>query len=390
MSTLNIVLKTVERCNLNCSYCYFFNGLDKTYLKRPKYITKEVIKHFAKFLKDGVNRLNLHNVHIVLHGGEPLMQPKEDFIYLMETLKLSNLNAGLSFSIQTNATLVTSSWINLLNRYEVGVGISIDGPREYHNKYRVDHYNNGSYEQVVCGIKLLQQELNNEAGCLAVINPEFDGRQIYRHLVDLGFKKIDFLLPDNNHTNPPAHKIMKYAKYLIEVFDEWAKDNDSEISIRKFKSIILQLLGKPSLIYGFGRNNISDIIPLLAVRSDGEICPTDELISTDPATITLTGKNVCNTTLHEIISHKIFEEIALASGIIPSKCSGCCWYKACGAGNLLGRYSKENRFNNHSVYCSVFQELYAHIASYLINSGVAPQLITNNLFNNDIKVANTN
>ncbi|WP_371222740.1 hypothetical protein ACA351_02405 [Orientia tsutsugamushi] len=234
---------------------------------------------------------------------------------------------------------------------------------------------------MVKGIRLLQEGLTRKPGCLTVINPEFDGRKIYRHLVDLGFKNIDFLLPDNNYANPPAYKITKYKKFLIEVFDEWTKDNNQEISVRKLKSIILQLLGRKPLIYGFGNGNTTDNIPLLAIRSDGEICPTDELMSTEQDVINLGNKNVCNSMLNEVINHEIFKEIALANQIIPDKCSRCCWYKACGAGNLLGRFSKENRFNNHSIYCEAFQELYAHITSYLINSGIAPQVITNNLFN---------
>jgi uncharacterized protein len=144
MSSLNIVLKTVERCNLNCSYCYFFNGLDQTYLKRPKFIKKETIDYLAKFLKEGSDSLEIKKIDIILHGGEPLMQPKEDFIYLIEKLKSALSDLDLSFVVQTNGTLITKKWIELLNKYKVGVGVSIDGPPEYHDKYRIDRNKNPS------------------------------------------------------------------------------------------------------------------------------------------------------------------------------------------------------------------------------------------------------
>jgi uncharacterized protein len=383
MRSLDVVLKTAERCNLNCSYCYFFNGLDQTYLKRPKFIKKDTIDHLANFLNCGVENLDIKSIHVVLHGGEPLMQPKDDFIYLIETLKRSLDKIELSFSIQTNATLVTNKWVDLLNQYNVGVGVSIDGPQEYHDKYRIDHNGNGSHDQVVRGIHLLQDRLFSNLGCLTVINPDFEGRKIYRHLVDLGFKKLDFLLPDNNHANLPLHDIKKYTKFLVDVFDEWMKDDDADISIRKFKSIILQLLGQAPLIYGFGRSTAKENIPILAIRSDGDISPTDELMSTDPESVTFTGKNVSNTTLKDILKHKVFDEIKQAHHTIPDKCSKCCWYNACGSGNLVSRYSKENRFNNHSVYCDSLQEIFAHASSYLINSGLNQQIITNNLFRNN-------
>jgi uncharacterized protein len=63
MSNLDIVLKTAERCNLNCSYCYFFNGFDQTYLKRPKFITKETINLVASFLREGAKNLGIKNIH---------------------------------------------------------------------------------------------------------------------------------------------------------------------------------------------------------------------------------------------------------------------------------------------------------------------------------------
>ncbi len=65
MDNLNIVLKTVERCNLNCTYCYFFNGLNQSYLKRPKFITKSTIDTIANFINDGVQSLNIQDITIV-------------------------------------------------------------------------------------------------------------------------------------------------------------------------------------------------------------------------------------------------------------------------------------------------------------------------------------
>jgi uncharacterized protein len=159
------------------------------------------------------------------------------------------------------------------------------------------------------------------------------------------------------------------------------KDNNVEISIRKLKSIMLQLLGKSSLVYGFGKSRNENNIPIIAIRSDGDVSPSDELISTDPKSVIFINKNVRNSTLKEILSEEIFQELEQAMKIIPEKCSKCCWYNACGSGSLVTRFSKENRFNNHSIYCDALQEILAHISSYLIRQGVPKEQITNNLFN---------
>lgn len=376
---LTVIIKTVERCNLNCSYCYFFNGLDQSYKNRPKFISRQTIDNIALFLQEEVRELGIEELGIGLHGGEPLMQHKEDFKYLIEKLQSSLPNIDLYFTLQTNATLVTEKWINLLNHYKVSVGVSFDGPREYHDKYRITHNGLGSYDNVVRGIKLLQDKLLSSPGCLTVVNPEIGGDELYYHLTELGFKKIDLLLPDFTHDRLPPFPISRYKEFMIEVFDAWMKNNDAAISIRKFKSIILQLLGKAPVVYGFGKITI-DALPILSIRSDGSISPTDELMSTDPTSVTFTGANVESVKLVEVINYSIFKEIRNASETIPKKCSNCCWYNACGSGGLVSRFSIKNRFNNHSIYCEALEEIFAHIAANLIKSGVPEHSIYDNLF----------
>jgi uncharacterized protein len=227
----------------------------------------------------------------------------------------------------------------------------------------------------------LNNGLNSKVGCLAVINPEFSGKKVYEHLVNLGFSRIDFLLPDNHHDCLPKHPIEKYTQYLIETFDAWVLQDEVNISVRKFKSIILQLMGEPPLIYGFGQYQNGNL-PLLSIRSDGSLSPTDELMSTDTKTVMFTGKNISSASLTEVLNCEIFKELSVLSQIAPQRCQSCCWYKACGGGALVNRFSKPNRFYNHSVYCDSLQNLFGRIASFLVKSGIPHETITRNLFNN--------
>jgi uncharacterized protein len=382
MKKLNLVLKTVERCNLNCSYCYFFNGLDQSYLKRPKFISRETIDSLVLFLLDAVNNYQVTHISIGFHGGEPLMQPKEDFIYIVESINQS-LPIPVNFTLQTNATLISKKWIQLFNKYKIGLGISIDGTKETHDTYRVDHYGNGSYDSVIKGIKLLKEELDGAFGSLVVVNPVSDPKILLQHLIDLGFESSDFLLPDNNYINPPKYDILEYTKFMIGLFDSWVQDDNSNMTIRKFKSMMLQLVGENSMVYGFGKkkkNKLDSSMPIISIRSDGEICTTDELMSTDPKTVTNTGCNIKSSKISDVLGHPIFTELEKAMTIPAEKCSKCLWYNACGGGNLVSRFSKENRFNNPSIYCDMFKGLFEHITKYLLQNGVTSQEIKNALF----------
>ena len=101
--------------------------------------------------------------------------------------ELSHL-AKIDFKIQTNATLITDRWIDAFSKFNVVVGVSIDGPKEYNDIFRVDHRNKGSYDSVRQGIELLQRaavdgRISN-IGALCVIDPSRNARVIYRHFVD--------------------------------------------------------------------------------------------------------------------------------------------------------------------------------------------------------------
>lgn len=84
MSTLTVILKMAERCNLNCSYCYFFNGKDFSYKDRPAYITETNIDQLIKFLSKGADDLSINKIVFGFHGGEPLLFGKKNLMHYVK------------------------------------------------------------------------------------------------------------------------------------------------------------------------------------------------------------------------------------------------------------------------------------------------------------------
>lgn len=385
---LEIILKTVERCNINCSYCYFFNGIDQSFLKHPKYIEIDTIKQVAHFLKDSCIKLKVETLQIDFHGGEPLMQRKDQFDKMCEIFskQLSDI-VNLTFAVQTNAILVSDAWIELFNKYNVKVGISIDGPKEYNDKYRIDHKGNGTYDKVVAGINKLRTGVNSgkidEFGALCVINPEYSGSTIYRHLVDdLNFRKLDFLLPDfthdsfHEHTRKTGMRPSNYGKYLCDIFHEWTNDNNPQIYVRILKSAISILMGRTTSLMNFGPT--PDDVLAFTIASNGDIVPDDTLRSTN-ADLFHNGLNVYNSSIDDFKNQKIFNLIDESNLNLPTKCKECCWEKVCLGGAHVNRYSNENYFNNPSVYCEGLKSFYTNISVFLLNHGVAYEDLKNNL-----------
>lgn len=370
---LGVVLKTVERCNIDCTYCYMFNMGDETYLKRPIYISKKTIVAVANFLKEACPALEIDHLVLELHGGEPLMQNKQEFDEMCAYFQ-AELGKIVDFEIvmQTNAMLLDDDWLRLARKYHIGFGTSIDGLKEYHDKYRIDKRKKGTYDRVVEKLKYAQNSeimkgFPHKIGVLCVINPHFDARKIYRHFVDdLNLTYFDFLTPYCTYHHKLDYTAEDYGRFLCDLFDEWTSDNNPKIEIRFFRSILNNFFGKNSLIYGVGPANKNDI-PLISVATNGELTPTDEMRAIN-RNIIYTGKTVFNTTLKEFFQEDIFKKISYAQTHLPEPCEDCCWHSVCAGGAIVNRYHELNDFNNPSIFCEGLKMLYRKIAIYLLNN----------------------
>jgi len=369
--SLGVVFKTIERCNINCSYCYMFNMDDKTFKQRDAVIKQKTVKQTALFLKQGCIDLGLKELSLGFHGGEPMMQKKRDFEATCNIFK-SELDAlvNLRFTMQTNAMLIDDEWIDLFNKYQVCLGISIDGPKEYHDKDRVDHRGKGTYDRVASKIKHLQTSnyykiKTSGLGLLCVINPAHCPRKIYRHFVDdLGVNHMDFLLPYNNHMHQLEYSPEAYGEYLCNLFDEWTTDDNPKVQVRSLSSLLgLFYNGRPE-VYGVGRIS-EEQLPLITISSMGDLSPTDEFRSTD-SSINYSGETIYNTSLAKYLGNSIFHEIQHATVSLPQECTTCCWKNICSGGAIVNRYHKNNKFDNPSIYCSGLKNLYAEVCHYIL------------------------
>ncbi|QZA58166.1 radical SAM protein [Candidatus Rhabdochlamydia porcellionis] len=370
--TLFVILKTVERCNLKCKYCYFFYGGDESFKKHPPFISIKTIHLLNQFLVQGIKDLQLSRIEIIFHGGEPMLQPIKDFEEMCLLLQRDLFGlAEITFKIQTNATLITDKWIEIFSKYNIGIGISLDGPQEYNDIDRIDHRNKGSYTAVRQGIERLQIAVANQKispiGALCVIHPERSAKLIYRHFIDkLAIYKLDFLLPDFTQDNLPIKNISLYGKYLCELFEEWVKDNNTNIHIRIIDSIIKVLMGlRPSLI-SIGKEQ--DNLYAITISSNGEISPDDTLRNIRKGHL-MQIANIESTSMSDFFSLPVMRSIKSSAKILPNECTNCCWQEVCCGGAYIHRYSSKNGFDNPSVMCEALKMLYAKAAAFLLKSG---------------------
>lgn len=378
-SRMEVILKVTERCNINCTYCYFFNLRNDDYKEHPPYIGSATITECGQFLAQAAASGHVYELQIDFHGGEPLMIKKERFDAMCTELYDALKDVPVvRLVLQTNAMLIDSEWIELFAKHRVGIGISLDGRKQEHDRYRVDHRGNGTYDKTIDGLRLMQSAISNGklkgtgVGAICVIDPDQDAKIVFRHFVDdLGLKYLHFLLPMYDHDTLPADINKKMSKYLCDLFDVWVERKDQGISIRYLQHLFGLLLSSKSYVDSYTTDLNKSIAYTIA--SNGDIGPGDDLRNSFPE-LFHTGSNVANTTLHDFVRHKDIANHAEKKMQRHEDCDNCCWGRVCNGGDLIGteafRYANANGFANKSVYCETIKVLLTHMTKFAVSKGV--------------------
>ncbi|KQU81248.1 MULTISPECIES: radical SAM protein [unclassified Rhizobacter] len=379
---LEVILKVAERCNIACTYCYFFDARNTDFERRPALISMETIEHVAAYLLNAARKHRLEVIQIDLHGGEPLLMKRERFDDMCSRLtrELQEV-VDLRISLQTNGMLLDDLWIDLLGKHGVFVGVSLDGPQEVHDLRRVDHDSRGTYDRVIVGIKRLQARLPDRLGVIVVLNPETDGTVLYRHMVhDLGLKRLHIIAADETHDTAGVDGHQTVGDALCKIYEQWLQDNDSSIHIRFVGKSVRRIL--------CGRDRLAEeeavICDSLAITvdSDGHVGPDDDLRNALPHLFR--GRyNVLDSTLNDFVCSSEIQALIGQIRRLPFQCADCCWKKVCRAGEVLGgpiqRYSSARAFDNPSVYCKQIQGLLEVVCESALRRGHAPASILENI-----------
>ena len=366
---LSFILKVASRCNLNCSYCYVYNRADSTWRDKPPLMSDETFRACVERIRTYCLLSGQQAVNIVFHGGEPCLAGPAQ-IEKWCTYAAARLNglARLRFTLQTNGTLLDGDWVATLKRHEVTVGISIDGPAEINDQFRVDHLGRGSYEKTLQGIALACGS-GLKLYLLSVVQPGQDGLRIHRHLVDLGVRRISYLLPDYSHQNVAqlrrCHGETPCADFLIPIFEDWWRNSGIDIRIGLFWSISRLILGGQDDSDIFGNRPLQTVF----VETDGSIEGLDVLRVCENG-MTATGLDVKRHGFEQVREVPFHGPVIFDGLTLPSACRGCPEQNTCGGGYLPHRYSRERMFDNPSIWCADILRLFDYIRKCL---GVAPE-----------------
>ena len=261
-------------CNLDCSYCFFLSK-EMLYPGSRFRMADELLDTYIQQLIDAHSESPV--VEIAWQGGEPTLMGLDFFQRSVELVD-HHLQPGQqpAYTIQTNGTKLDESWATFFKEHEFLVGISIDGPREIHDTYRLTRGGRGSFDQVMRGLSHLRAG-DVDFNILTTVHDANQNRglEVYRFLRDeCGARFLQFIpiierVPEPaGHSSPPwsswrdrplytqngtsvtSRSVSPegYGRFLIDIFEEWVRHDIGEVYVQMFDTTLANWVGEqPSM-----------------------------------------------------------------------------------------------------------------------------------------------
>ena len=349
----SVVLKVHSRCNLACDYCYVYEMADQGWRRQPTTMSSPVAAAAIRRIAEHARVHDLESVQVTLHGGEPLLAGAafiEDLAQRLRRALPARTRADLV--VQTNATRLDRTLLDVLARNGVRVGVSLDGDQAATDRHRRYPSGRGSYESVASACELLRSADYRHiyGGLLCTVSLENDPVATYEALAALGPPLIDFRLPYGTWTDPPPSRppdaSTPYADWLLHAFRRWMQAPKPRPSVRVFEAIITLLLGESTHAATVGLAPSAVIV----IDTDGAIKQDDALYAAYDGAAD-TGLSVLTDDLDAALDHPATAATQIGLLALSDECQACRVRDVCGGGYYPHRYRAGDGFRNPSVYC---------------------------------------
>ncbi|TYB90018.1 FxsB family radical SAM/SPASM domain protein, partial [Micromonospora sp. WP24] len=355
------VLKVHSRCDLSCDHCYVYQGADQTWQTRPIRMAASTVRAAADRIAEHARAHALPVVHVVLHGGEPLLLGPAGLREVLAELRAA-LTPGvvLDLRMQTNGVLLDEELCRLLVAYDVKVGVSLDGDRAANDRHRVFAHGGSSHSRARRALALLRRPefRSSYAGILCTVDVRNDPDEVYSALLAEAPPRIDLLLPHATWDRPPWRPpgvATPYADWLGRIHQRWV-DDGRPVPIRLFDALTPGQAGGGTEAVGLAPAD------LLVVETDGSWEQVDSLkVAFHGAPDT--GLDVFSHPVDDAARHPgvAIRQVGLAG--LCAECRACPVVSRCGGGLYPHRWRTGTGFDNPSVYCADLLALIATVDS---------------------------
>ena len=380
---IHVVAKPIgPACNLRCEYCFY---LEKQALFSPGETWRMPDRVLSAFITGYIASQPTPVVEFVWQGGEPTLLGIDFFRRVVELQKPFAKDKTITNSLQTNGTLITDEWCRFLKLHNFMVGISLDGPKEIHDRYRKDSKGRGAFEKVIRGLRLLQAH-HVEYNVLACVARDTSVRplEVYRFLRNQGVEFIQFTpiverMPDayssqiglclagtasldkeesNTEVTPWTVIPEEYGDFLIAVFEEWVRNDVGKVFVMNFEWILNAWIGNPSPVCVHAKQ----CGRALVIEHNGDVYACDHCLYPEYRLGNILSGDLAGMVRKSLESgFGVSKETAL-----PGQCRDCEVLAACRGGCPKHRFAAAYNDEPGLHYlCTGYRKFFLYIRKYL-------------------------
>lgn len=362
-------------CNLACKYCYY---LEKTNLykdNKSKYVMSDSL--LEKFIKEYINSQTMPQVLFTWHGGETLMRPLSFYQKVIELQKKYANGRTIDNCIQTNGTLLNDEWCEFFHNNHWLVGVSIDGPQDFHDEYRKNKQGKPSFVKVMQGIKLLKKH-QVEWNAMAVVN-DYNADyplEFYHFFKDLECHYIQFTpIVERIHLNSDGRYLAnvlqkeekladfsvtpeQWGNFLCTLFDEWVKNDVGKYFIQIFDATLANWMGT--------QPGVCTMAPTCGhagvMEFNGDVYACDHFVFPE-----FKLGNIYEKSLIEMMYGDKQSRFGLQKrDALPAQCEACKYLFACNGECPKNRFltTEDGEFGLNYL-CKGYYQFFDHIAPYM-------------------------
>ncbi len=270
-------------CNLDCAYCYYL-AKERLYEGSRFKMADDLL---ADYIQQYIAAQQVPEVTFAWQGGEPTLMGL-DFYRRAVELQRQHAKPGMQITntLQTNATRLDDDWCQFFHDNNFLIGVSVDGPRDIHDTFRLDKGGNPTFDKVMVGIERLKRH-NVDFNILTTLHAANadDPLRTYRFLRDeIGTNFMQFIpiverenetgYQEGNRVTPRSISGRQYGNFMITVFDEWVRHDVGNVYVQLFDICLGVWFGQPANLCVFAETCGN----ALALEHTGDLYSCDHFV----------------------------------------------------------------------------------------------------------------
>ena len=373
---LYVMLKPAgAHCNLACKYCYY---LEKNNLYQNSHRHLMSDEMLEQFTREYIEAQTMPQVLFTWHGGEPLMRSIDFYKKALELQKKYAHGKQIDNVIQTNGTLLTDEWCEFFAKNHWLVGISIDGPQEYHDHYRVTPAGKPSWEKVMQGIQLLKKH-RVEWNAMAVVNAYNAEHplEFYHFFRDNGCQYLQFTpiverltehedgrtlasLADDREIPLADASVtpQQWGNFLCTIFDDWVRHDVGKTFVEIIDCTLANWMGVLPGICAYSK----ECGHAGVMEHNGDVYSCDHFVFPEYKLGNIREQSLIDMLYGE--KQQAFSRLKHTS--LPRQCKECDMEFACHGECPKNRFEKDKYGEPGLNYlCQGYYQYYTHVAPYM-------------------------